>query len=26
MRYNAEPWTNKPLKTVLRGIWRSDTS
>jgi len=24
MRMNAHPWTHKPIKDVLKGIWRSD--
>ena len=24
MRYNAAPWTFRPLLNVLKGIWRSD--
>ena len=24
MRYNAIPWTYKPLISILKGIWRSD--
>jgi len=24
MRMNAHPWTYKPLKDVVRGLWRSD--
>jgi hypothetical protein len=24
MRMNAYPWTYKPIKDVLKGIWRSD--
>lgn len=24
MRMNAHPWTYKPLKDVLKGVWRSD--
>ena len=24
MRMNAHPWTYKPLKDVVKGMWRSD--
>eukprot|EP00347_Sterkiella_histriomuscorum_P006186 403353731 len=26
MRYNAVPWTFRPLMDVVKGVWRSDTS
>ena len=26
MRYNAVPWTYRPLMEVVRGVYRSDTS
>lgn len=26
MRRNANPWTYRPIKSVINGIWRSDTS
>jgi len=24
MRMNAHPWTHKPLKDVVKGLWRTD--